>query len=385
MSTPKGETTPVFQQTRDIELWVIRDIDGQLPVLIKPGMTPRDGREAWLVTMGCGFSAAQITWFQSHIDALTRSKYGGWWLVRPERAKLCMFKAKGITPEYYIQWGELTKGKAKGVTINGSDPHPGDELDQIGTAMDAFIRYAANKSGIKNLPYTRYIWLQLCRSAVNWMVVDGKPLDMGFCKLHAFPFRRNWLAVMAAKYPYYGEIAKMPVEERERRLAGTTFQWMLEQPEMASMADPAQFDWTLDIELDERWHEFTTKAEKEQLTYLGPQEYYQRWLKMVRRSYKQITSTFHDYFQTSAQPVGDVDQGLPLHSRFLRWLLQKGLVRPAPTTVPPVAHIAGESVADTPPKKTPPAIKTFEGMPDLPDEDITQRLLDLRDARRVAG
>jgi len=337
------------------------------------------------MTMGCAFSATQMTWFQNHVDALTRSKYGGWWLVRPERAKLSMFKAKGITPEYYIQWGELTKSKVKGVTIHGSDPHPGDELDETSTMTDAFIRYAANKSGFDNLPYIRYIWLQLCRSAVNWMVVEGKPLDMMFARLNAFPFRRNWLAVMAAKYPYYGEISKMPPEERQRRLAGTTFQWMLEQPEMASMSNPAQFDWTVDIELDDRWHEFSQKAEKEQLVYLGPQEYYQRWLKMVRRSYKQITITFHDYFATSANPVGDIDPSLPLHSRFLRWLLKAGLVRPAPTTVPPVAHIAGESDPVSPPRKTTPAAKAFEDMPNLPDEDISQRVLDMRAARREAG
>ena len=368
---------PLFSQTSDLELWVVHDMDGALPAYVRPGLTPRDGKPAWLIFPAMSLKSDQLRWWDTRMESITRAKWDGQWLARPEAARRCMRKALGVTPAYYVQWGQSLLKEVKGVVVNGHDADPGGELEDMSSSADAFVRYTANYAGIGNLSNARYLWLQFCRCAVNWMMIEGKPLDMMFARLHAFPLRANWLAVMAAKFPNYMQIAQLPPEERQKRLDGTTFSWLLEQPDMASMFSSMHVDWTVNVELREDWYRHTRKHEMDQVNALGPAGYYQRWLKMVRRSFAYLSSTFHEYCLSSSWASGDIDQSLPLHSRFLRWVLKPGLVRPAVAPIPKVAHTFGEAAPNPEDRKREPAFQTFGGLPELPDEDIEKRLLDL--------
>ena len=360
---------------------MVRDFDAQLPVHVRPGTT-KDGREAWLIAPATAYWDDQILWLEKRLDAITRVKYMAQWLCRPEAAKQIMFKANGITTSYYIHWGQ-TRAPGSLLEVNG-DANEVETDNKMSYGEESFIDYVCHQCGFSKKATVRFLFQQIRRAMVNWMIVEKHPVDLGFCKLHAFQLRANWLAIMTAKFPgflkYRGESAQSTAE----RLAATTFQWCVERPEMASMHEMETVDWTLSVEPLEAWHKHAREYERMKYAEFGAQAYYRKWFQGVRKAYGRIVDTFESYFTQSSWPVADVDETLPVGHRALFWLLNKGCVRPAPATIPQTAYIAGERPTDGEPKRSPErAFKTFTEMPDVPDEDITKGILDMWNARRV--
>jgi hypothetical protein len=361
-----------FRQTRDRELWLVRDNMGQLPVFVIPGQTTKDDREAWLITVACALEPDQLRWLYHQLEAITHFQMEGGWLARPARAALVLTKAPGVTPARYIIWGNRRQDNGNGGIHTPPAPEP------LSAAADDFVTYVANNAGISNVNEARVIWHQFCRCAVNWMVLERKPLDLLFAEVHAFPYRTNWLQVLTAKFPMFGAIGKLSNEEMQKELKATTFHYQLELPEMASMHQSGTFDWSLTITPKEKFHQHLRPYERQQLDCLNQHGYYVRWLRIVRASYASILAVFRAFFLQSAWPLAAVDFTLPEKSRFLKWHLRKGLVRPLPAELPPVDYCTHSDPPDHD-RNTTSSVRdpTTFGVQEVPDEDIC---LDLRDA-----
>ena len=239
-------------------------------------------------------------------------------------------------------------------------------------SADAFVRYVANTYGIEDLRAARLMWYRFCHAAVNWMLVEGKPLDMFFGVVRILPYRKNWQAIMAAKFPNFTPVAAIENPERMKRaIAATLVGWQLEQPEMASMSEAGLIGWTADMELRKTFHDHALEHERRQMEALNPVSYYRRWLHEVRQRFDGTISSFRAFWNESARPVADVDKGLPPNRRFLRWALLSGRVRPV---APPAANAdyctGSEPDDDEPSRKAQARHPQAFDLPEMPDKDI---------------
>lgn len=373
----------LFAPLGDRELWVVRADGYQLPVFVQPGIANQK-TNAFLVCPAIGLEPDQKRWLEHHLNAIGVHRVGAYWLLNAERAALVLRKAPGVTPKRYVLWGTLRTidppVDVNGVTVAPEQDNPSEQKTMSANADD-FVRYVAGRIQFTDLHAARILWYEFCRHAPNWMLESGKGLDMYFGVLRAFPYRRNWKAIMAAKFPGFGPIAAINDGERlKQALSATMIGWQMEQPEMTSMTEQGCFDWTVDVELRDIFLEHTRTYERQQLDALGPVPYYKRWLTEVRSRYEGAVSTLRSFWVQSSRPVGDVDQVLPAHRRFLRWFLKVGRVRPDVPDVPeadyctrsepPDDNQIGAKAYGRPPPFT---------VPDVPDKDIC---LDLRGPRR---
>lgn len=120
----------------------------------------------------------------------------GSWLIPRKIAEAILKKAPGITPLRYYLWPEpdcpampstqpdiMT---AEVPSLNKQEPY------------DSFVKHV---SVAYNLPSSmvRIVMRAICDCAPGWMLEKRKPIDFGFCKLIAVPFRANWKEIVAFK------------------------------------------------------------------------------------------------------------------------------------------------------------------------------------------
>jgi hypothetical protein len=367
----------VFEPKDDRQLWCVREGTGQLPVYVVPGVSSK-GQELFLISPATAMDSDQYAWLQHRLDAVTQFKVKGHWIAHRERAESVLHKCDGITPSWYVVWGNAKVDKP---SYGVEAPAPPELKDEMSINADRFVRHVCNYCGIPDVSATRLLWYRFCQSAVNWMIVEGRSVDMIFGKLHAVPLRRNWKAIMAAKFPGFGHLASINDQERFiNALKVTEVGTQLGEAEMAGVDNEGLFSWCIELELRDSFFKHVESIERQHIKVLGPVSYYHRWLKEVSNRYSEIMASLRAYWVQSSVPVGDVDKGLPSHRRFLRWLLKEGRVRPDDPRHPPVGYCLGNQQNDDnevrpPPPRTPPPFT----LPDLPDEDI---VVDLRSVGR---
>jgi hypothetical protein len=363
----------VFSQTSDMELWMVKDSQRQIPVYVTPGKTNHDDREAWLITPACPLEHDQVEWLAYHLDAITPFKVDDGWVARPSRANLVLIKASGITPLRYLIWGDSKPPDFETLNQKRKDPKI--------SSFDAFVDYVANQVGYGNAHEVKLVWYNCCQCAVNWMVVERKPLDLLFAQIHALPYRANWQQIMTAKFLHFGPLGRLSDEKLKAELMMTNFPQQLERPEMVSMRESGIFDWTLCVKTTDQFHQHLRQYERKQLDALGQHGYYERWLRIVRNSYESILWIFRSFFMQSSWPMGVVDTSLPEQRRFLKWLLKKGRVRPLAPDVPATDYCTDQEPDDDQPQGANRAghSPTFS-VREMPDKNLK---VDLRTTRRT--
>lgn len=364
----------IFVPAGDRELWVAKDDEFQLPVYALPGRTKKYDTDSFLICAATSLEPDQAQWLRRQLDAITSAKVGPYWLARRKRAELVLRKAPGITPARYVVWNGHGEApiKVDGVSVAAAEPERAPEEMTVPGGADAFVRYVANTYSIDDLRAARLMWYRFCQAAVNWMLVEGRPLEMFWGVVRVFPYRKNWQAIMAAKFPGFTPVAKIENPERlKQAIAATLIGWQLEQPEMASMSEAGLIGWTADMELRQTFHDHATDHERRQMEALNPVSYYKRWLHEVRRRFDGTISSFRSFWNESARPVADVDRSLPAHRRFLRWALLPGKVRPAAPPPANADYCTGSEPDDDQPKRQKASGHSQAlDLPEVPDKDI---------------
>ena len=360
----------LYEEGGDVELWLLKDVGIQMPVLVTPGVNPQNGKAMWLVTAAMPMTQAQNDWLIRRMQDVTSRRSGHYWIVNADRGVQVFKKAPGITPKYYMKWGGLAAPSPAKVVV-GHDYDVKDADGEFSAEVNAFTLYVANRMSYGNLTFLRKMWCDFMRCAANWMIIEGRPLDMRFAYLRAFPYRKNWEQIIAAKFPGFLEYAKMTAEERVARLEASNLKAHLALPEMAAMHSAQIFEWTVNVEVKPEFHEHARKVELIEYDRLNPAAYYERWKRIVSALYSSALSTMASFFLQASWPNGDVDKGLPHDRRSLRWLLRPGRVRPAPPDVPPTEYCLGEGPIDSEVHRKGKAANppTFD-LPSMPDEDL---------------
>jgi hypothetical protein len=255
------------------------------------------------------------------------------WLMRRGPFEQLALKCNGVTPKYYLKWGEpLSENKPR-----ISDP---PKLPDI-SKEDGFLKFACAEAGLTNLPQVKLAFKLLNAFALRWMLEKQKPLDLGFCKIHALPYRANWQSILHAKNPNI-----LPVFRKKKRALNDILEAMgffeqLHDAELIEMHEQT-FGWSLAITESKT---FTNTADAiERGTYDGatPKRYLMRWSSLVQKHYANILEVFGHWLEKTAHPVGHVE--LPREKALWRLVPKKSRGRVYPNTPkPPETRLSSDT------------------------------------------
>lgn len=196
MEDRKSTEYLTLHTVEDIELWCAHGEGWALPMFVQ-----------WLHDRGTDKHYAQITpavslyasqlktmeaLMQHHDLAGTNLK----WIIPRRIAESILRKCSGVTPAFYYKWPDvncppmppqwgITKLRQK---LN--DPPQNVE--------STFVGYVAKS---RNLPaaIVQMVLNAVSESAPTWLLEKQQPIELGFCRLVALPFRANWKEIVAFK------------------------------------------------------------------------------------------------------------------------------------------------------------------------------------------
>lgn len=186
----------------DRELWYASAVDGSwvLPLFIDWKWYKEEDRHYAMVLPAVGLyynqHATLKMLFGTHNIIEGRDDQ---WLITRKMCEAILHKAPGITPLCYYKWNEPNH-PALPITApeKVSVKEPDVRSNQGSSDYEAFVAHLCRVNGLPN-SIVRIVLRALGDAAPEWMLEHRKPLDLGFCKLLAVPFRPNWKEIVGFK------------------------------------------------------------------------------------------------------------------------------------------------------------------------------------------
>lgn len=281
--------------TRQEDLWLVESDLYALPVLVS---NEGDGV--------CAVRLAEINYLES------QSK-----LLRGLLAGKAFNKNKTF---FFIRECDL-KGIARQIPVSDLEddeklvrwqPHADEENLYAPDNPDAFYAAFALRCGtlgIKGPDQAKVLFHWMNLHMLDWLLNKQKPVDLYFCKLHPFPFRRDWKNVIFERDALLPTLVVNQTTSTKltafvpyifRRLGEFFF-----SSKILGLNPQGGIHWTLDVELGKPWFEHVDKVEAKRVEvrgigyWLGVMEslkrrcldamkVYAQWLREVRQASPEI-------------------------------------------------------------------------------------------------
>lgn len=346
-----------FIAKADTELWYLQRDGNTLPIYACLGTL--NDVECWYVSPAAVLPATPFGFLKAILDDLAFHKKDSKWFLKLEMLEANFIKARGITPEYYLQW--------QGKPVSEAQPQREGATKSID---HEFVLYCCRKKGLPDAATAQRHYWAFCECAMEWLVDEHQPINMGFARIHAMPYRHNWMHIIATKFPGLGKVLSMPKEQRDATLIAMDFDAHLLSANLVEINNPSQtFGWTLHMEPSNAWNEYTQDYETAAILENTPETYATRWAVLARRLRTAAIGLLEAFFRSVRLPNAVVDQRAPEGSRRFVPATQ-GRVRPTAPPLP-IARAVFASVEDpvAPQEGDADAIQ-IEGMQEVPDAEF---------------
>lgn len=186
----------------DRELWraAANDNSWSLPLYVDWRWHKEEDTHYALVMPAVGLYTSQHLLLKALLDAHDIQGREDQWLIPRRIAEAILHKAPGITPLAYYKWADPrcpALPMANSLTLSPKGPivrnTPGSN------DYEAFVRHLCKVNSLPN-SVVRVVLRAVGDTAAKWMLEERKPLDLGFCRLIAAPFRPNWKEIVSFKF-----------------------------------------------------------------------------------------------------------------------------------------------------------------------------------------
>lgn len=199
------------------------------------------------------------------------------------------------------------------------------------TTEDNLVRKLVQETGFQ-LGVVKAVLNAHARFSIVRLLVERKPVNYGFFKVAALPYRDNWKQIALAKHPdILARLAGKDEEQRERILEESGFIEDLNNSDLISWDDKEQIvGWTLEV-LPERSFENASKAlELEKKASTTPSEYVQAWANTIASFTKIRIKAFVSWAKKTTRPIATIlPCGRSGHSYKFSSYIPKGRVTPS--------------------------------------------------------
>lgn len=281
------------------------------------------------------FSNAITTILNKRFKEIGAQQVEGRWLVQWNVFPCGMTKASGITPSYYIASSNLVGGKAP-----SSNAIP-----------DGFMREVYESSGISDYAVFKAVWSALVSAMPRWLIITMQPIDFGYFKVYAFPYRLNWKLNLLAAFP--------GLRTTIRNVGARKWKYVIPQlksalfnsknVELHASESGDKFGWNLEIVPSREFARFTDSVEQKRRAAYPGELYVKQWGAIVAKLQNQIEDVLFYSCKKVGFPAAGIGSGGEQGDRGFRTLTAAGTMRPEVVDrddLPIVVDPPGDRVTD---------------------------------------
>ena len=301
-----------FVEDGDKELWLIKGDDWCLPIYAIPRKAESYNR-VWFIEPAVQIDTSAK--YKKLLDVVRPHSLAAKTLViSTETLEQIATKAPGITPRYYAKWAGRSESEPQ------IKAYETDEVyrETVSSQFDSFLRFVESETQVASFATIKLVMIAVRRCAVAWLLEKRKPIDFGFCKVHAFPLRNNWKVFMDVWHPHAAEILKRRPEVARAQMTDIGFGEDLASPMILSVDESRRHvNWTLDIEEMPEFYEEAERQERARRAHLGDVRYYS-WVKnTIGEMYNALFEVYSRWARAASRPNGEVRDGFRTSAEIL--------------------------------------------------------------------
>jgi hypothetical protein len=294
-----------YTATGDKELWVIKTEAIEVPMYCTP-VEDTEGELFWIVMAAVHLHRGQHMSLSLTLQPASAISEPDRWILKRDALCTIAEKCQGITPSYYFRVPGITPTTQEFIA---------DEYPQRPDHDDEFVREVWHRSQVAQLGVFKAVWAALIDGIAHRLLIDNQPVDLGWFKLHALPYRQNWKHNLWAKHPklqvYFGGCSAVQ-RQISMRLHGVEAD--LSRTDMMAVKShegKVTFRHTVEVEYRPEWFKYMDHVELQRLTSATAAAYLARWGTLVRRSRKVIHAVLEQFMEQVARPAGrPVESGI---------------------------------------------------------------------------
>lgn len=284
----------------DVELWFAEpdDCSWRLPLHVEWKQDPAGVRYGLILPALC-FYEIQLVVMRAQLQGHSLQLQTDRWLLPEVTLQALLRKAPGIHAEYYYNWpgGELpaVPSPYHSTQMRHIDKEPRKLEDYRGFAT--FIaRQRALPADVVLMVVTA-----IAQLGSKWMLEMRQPLDLGFVKLIALPFRANWKEIIMFKCrPWKLErVLRSPADVRAEALQHYGFQKVACSLHNIGLKQGSSYrlrrlEYTIEALPTEKFEQAVNEAERERMR-AGHTSYVAQYEEGVETLYDQIVLLLAHY------------------------------------------------------------------------------------------
>lgn len=305
-----------FQTNQDKQLWLIDGPAGEGPPWVAPlyvthGVVkdqPEIGPVVMVSTTEVWVINSVLKQLRQRIDPLALGVSDrGRIIPLAQFETLKLRKAEGITPQFYLRTGGQGQTDDRTQTVNGFE---GTDAPPVapGEIDETFLAWVHKESAPATLSEMRVIWAAIVQKMPEWMVLKQKPVDFGWCRLHAFPFRANWKQILLAKFPRIWRWLEKPMDRHKLEIS--TFAVEARSSDLLAVIrkkkDRGFIRWSAELQVLPSFYEYSDQIEQDNARHSLESTYLRRVGGLVNRAWPRMVECLRSFVADTITPCGDV-------------------------------------------------------------------------------
>lgn len=230
------EKNIMFETQGDRELWVVSGEDWRLPIYVDPLVSDNADEKHVYVSYAGSYKGSWFLALESVIKPLAIDMTGKW-IVPLSKLEKVAVKANGVTPSYYVEWSGMKLYPQRVLHKTSS------KLEDDSATIDDFAAFMSAECDLFSKEQIALMLMALNSSAIKWMLDRHKPLDLGFVKLVALPFRVNWKSMLDTWIPPF--VMRLQANAMQDELTRRNFDDMLHNGRLFAM-DAKTIRWSVE-------------------------------------------------------------------------------------------------------------------------------------------
>lgn len=304
-----------FVANTDRQLWVHEEASFTQSFWVTGGKI--GDMDAWLVSLP--FSQImprevrdQVTSYLHH-GSISRDPFNI--LVPDQYLRDYARPVHGTNPSYWNRYKSINTPKPVTLSVEKKPAAEEAEKEEARKVSDErFLRMAWKMSPIADYRVFRLVWLAITQAMPHRLLVDMVPIDFGWAKIHAFPYRKNWKQIVLSRMPNCNQQFQNSAGRTVYQKALTT-----ELPShirntvlIALHKDDVsknRFGWTLEIEESAEFDRWANDVEIERHKTTSRREYATQWASIINKQATDIVQVFYRFMRQTILPAAQLGKG----------------------------------------------------------------------------
>lgn len=316
----------------DRELWFAKAADDSwaLPLFLEWKLDRTTNIEYALVMPAVGLYTNQHLVLKALLGSHDIQGRDDNWVISKKMTAALLHKAPGITPMAYYRWPDPNQPVIPlSNPLNVSPKGPKIRTEPGSSDYEAFVSHVSSTNGLPSSA-VRAVFRAVMEAAPKWMLEERRPLDLGFCRLVAVPFRANWKEIVAFKFKRWKLLGLLglPRTERQAALEEAGLPEALCSPHNVGLRrgaigkDTLRIEYQLEAIPNHKFDSVVKSVEAARIT-CGTTSYVASWERTVEALYHHLVDALETYLHKTALPFAKVSERG--RAGLLRFLPSSGL------------------------------------------------------------